>query len=249
MKNAVKGLLHRFGYQIIRLDSRIEIDSAWGPNILIYALEDLARKSRDPLTIVQIGANDGSDQDPLVSFLHTHDCKAILIEPMDHPFSILQELYSEHPTIHAVQAAVSDRPGIMDIHYIVDASENPDLTLFSSLDRSTVQRNLRAVQAERSGYDDHRIATKTLQTRTLGSILSEHAMENVDAVIVDVEGFDHKIVQGFLNDGVEPRIIRFEYCNLSRQDFNATRDLLLAKGYEIVRSGIDIYCQKVGLLR
>ena len=92
MKDLIKRLLRHSGYEVTRLDSRIEVDCAWGPNVLLFALDELA--ARDPakrLNVVQIGANDGSDQDPLQSFLLDRNCEAILIEPMDQPFAALSE--------------------------------------------------------------------------------------------------------------------------------------------------------------
>lgn len=249
VKDQLKGFISRLGYTVTNLDSLIEIDCAWGPNILIYALEDLARRSPERLKIVQIGANDGSDQDPLQPFLNAHACDAILIEPMDHPYASLSDRYRGVSHIRTLQAAISDAPGVMQMHYVVNGSGEPDLTLYSSFDLETVQRNLASSQARDPALKDHSIRSRTLEARTLGSVLDEFGFQGVDAVVVDVEGFDHRIVTSFLNDGIEPRIIRFEYCNLTRREFNALRDLLLKKNYEIVRTGIDIYCQKAGLLR
>jgi FkbM family methyltransferase len=249
VKDVIKSLAGRLGYEITRLDSHIEIDSPWGPNILLYALNDLAQHSSDPLTIVQIGANDGSDQDPLQPFLVTTACQAVLIEPMEHPFSRLQARYAGSPHIHTLQVAISDVPGETAFHYITDADGAPDLTLFSSFDRDTVERNLQAAKQSEPRYDGHRVETKIIEAKTLKTVLEDLGIARVDAVVVDVEGFDDSIVTSFLNDGVEPKIIRFEYCNLSRRSFRALSDLLRAKGYEISRVGIDVFCQKVGLLR
>lgn len=249
MKALGIALVGRFGYRVTRLDSRVEIDSAWGPNILLYALRDLGHQVARPLRIVQIGAHDGSDQDPLQPFLLEQDCDAVLIEPMDHPYKALSERYKDHPRIHTLQAAITDTPGTQEIFYITDAQGNPDLTLFTSFDRNTVAANLRKQQARHTGFANHNIRSQTINARTLKSVLSSHDMIEVDAVIVDAEGYDHRIVTSFLEDGIEPKIIRFEYCNLSRRNFFALRDLLRARDYEITRVGIDIYCQKTGLLR
>lgn len=249
MKKKIRRLFHSFGYTITRLDSRVEIDCAWGPNILLYALEDLANRSSKPLKIVQIGAHDGSDQDPLQPFLLGHNCEAILIEPMEHPYTALASRYCEKENIHTIQAAISDRDASMEMHYIVDEAGNPDLTLFSSFSRNTIERNLVSAQESNPNLRGHRIRSKVIKARTLKSVLRDYGMQSVDAIVLDTKGLDHKIVQSFLNDGVEPRIIRFEYCNLSLRDFDYIKNILLGKGYEIARVGIDIYCQKVGLLR
>lgn len=247
MKRAIRRLARGLGYEIARLDSLVEIDSPWGPNILLYALRDLAARRAEPLKIVQIGAHDGSDQDPLRAYLAAHDCRALLIEPMDVPYAALAQRYADVPGVHVLQTAISDRNGAMEMHYIADERGEPDLTLFSSLDRGTVERNLRSRGRPSSG--EYRILSREIAVRTLRSVLEEHRMEDPDAVVLDTEGFDARIVKDFLNDGVEPKVIRFEYCNLSRRDFGEVRALLVDRGYEIVRSGIDIYCQKAGLLR
>lgn len=250
MKNLIKRLLRHSGYEVTRLDSRIEVDCAWGPNVLLFALEELAaRNPAKRLNVVQIGANDGSDQDPLQSFFLDRNCEAILIEPMDQPFAALSAKYRGKDNLHTLQAAISERDETMDMHYIVDGAGEPALTLFSSLDRDTVERNLASAKREDATLADHSIRTKAIAARRLRSVLGEFAMQDVDAVVVDTEGFDHKIVRSFLEDGVEPQIIRLEYCNMSRRDFYALRELLLARGYEIARVGIDLYCQKGGLLR
>lgn len=249
MKKILRGLAARFGYTIGRWDARVEVESISGPNLLLYALQDLAGRSPGPLRVVQIGANDGSEEDPLQEFLSRDDCEAILIEPMDHPFAVLAERYAGRPSIRTVQAAISDKPGVMEMHYIADAEGTPALTLYSSFDLGTVERNLAVRQKGNPDLSGHRIRTKTIQARTLKDILTEFDFGDVDAVVVDAEGFDHRIVGGFLRDGVEPRIIRFEYTNLTIREFSDIRRLLKDKGYEIARVGIDMYCQKAGLLR
>lgn len=217
--------------------------------MLLHALRDLGHQMARPLRIVQIGAHDGSDQDPLQPFLLEQDCDAVLIEPMDHPYKVLSERYKDHPRIHTLQAAITDTPGTQEIFYITDAEGKPDLTLFTSFERKTVEANLRKQQARQADFADHEVRSKTITARTLKSVLSNHDMVEIDAVIVDCEGYDHRIVTSFLEDGIEPKIIRLEYCNLSRRNFFALRDLLRARNYEIARVGIDIYCQKAGLLR
>lgn len=248
MKKHIKQFFHSFGYEVTKLDSRIEIDCAWGPNILLYALNELASCTKGNLKIIQIGANDGDDQDPLVPFLNSRDCDAILIEPMDQPYATLKERYSNSSHINTLQAAIGDAAGVMDIFYIVDGLGEPDLTLYSSLDYGKVARIL-AGRKEQARFKDHSIRSKQVEIKTLGSVLEAFNFYDVDAIVVDVEGFDHRIVKNFLSQGIEPKIIRFEYCNMKRRDFYKIRSLLLEKEYEIVRVGVDIYCQKKGLLR
>lgn len=248
MKKRIKQLLYSLGYEICKLDSRVEIDCAWGPNVLLFALNELASSTQEKLKIVQIGANDGGNQDPLVPFLQSHDCDAILIEPMDQPYAALAERYSNSRHVQSLQAAIGDSAGVMDMYYIVDASGEPDLTLYSSLDHAKVARIL-AGRIKQTCYKHHSIRSKQVEIRTLGSVLDEFGFSEVDVVVVDVEGFDHRIVSNFLSQGIEPKIIRFEYCNMTKRNFHELRSLLLAKEYELVRVGIDIYCQKKGLLR
>ncbi|MEP2530242.1 FkbM family methyltransferase [Shimia sp.] len=249
MKTLVKKLLTAAGFSVTRLGSRVEIDSAWGPNILDYALKELAARTDRPLKIVQVGAHDGSDHDPLQQFLLDNECRALLIEPMDAPFAVLAARYAGVDAITTTQIAIHDSPATLDMHYIVNGDGAPDLTLFSSFDHATVAHNLMVRQREDDALKDHHILSKPIKADRLKSVMDASGFQQVDAIVVDAEGLDYKIVTSFLADGVLPDIIRFEYCNLSRRDFNDLRQVLSAHGYEIVRAGVDIYCQKEGLLR
>ncbi|NCQ23941.1 MAG: hypothetical protein COW54_14525 [Rhodobacteraceae bacterium CG17_big_fil_post_rev_8_21_14_2_50_63_15] len=249
MKQIAKDLLDKLGYAVINLNSFVETDCKWGPNILVYALNDLSTRQSKPLKIVQIGANDGSEDDPLEQFLARNDCTAILIEPMDHPFAALKEKYLHRDNIHTVQSAINDIAEDLIIHYIADGSGKPDLSVYSSTDRDLVETHLNWQKQNHSGLERHTVLSKAIRAETVKSVLERFDMTAVDAIVVDAEGLDHKIVQGFLRDGIEPKIIRFEFRNMSRRNFHETRAMLLERGYEIARSGIDIYCQKAGLLR
>src|SRR5690606_23513282 len=69
-------------------------------------------------TFLQVGANDGQRNDPIVDFIARFDWKGTLIEPRSTFVRCLSERYAENAEIRVVQAAIAESAGAMCLYSI-----------------------------------------------------------------------------------------------------------------------------------
>ncbi len=83
----------------------------------------------------------------------------------------------------------------------------------------------------RSRIDEHRgsIESITVATRTLDSILQQHAADAVDVITIDVEGNELAVLHGLTLERWQPRVLIIEDNSLCRDP--SVRDYLAQHGY------------------
>jgi FkbM family methyltransferase len=199
-----------------------------------------------PQMIVQIGANDGIRFDPISALIkHRRRWRVLFVEPIPSVFERLVRNFGRSHKFMFECSAVGATCGSSSFYYLAeDAQQNARVWhewfgLVGSLDRSHVVRNL--------GSEAARLDKFIVETRvpvvTLEALLDKWKIESVDALVVDAEGHDWKIVRQALEIELKPDVILFEHVNLSdteRQD--ACR--MLDSEYSVEDVGIDYLCVK-----
>ncbi|MFW6012071.1 MAG: hypothetical protein ACOC92_00005, partial [bacterium] len=104
MKHHLKTLLGLFGLEI-RRKGRFPASF----DLLEVVLEVMA-SSWDMLNVVQVGANDGSHDDPIHNFLiDRRDCTAaLLVEPQPEIIPYLEKAYAGHPNVSIFNGAIGE---------------------------------------------------------------------------------------------------------------------------------------------
>jgi FkbM family methyltransferase len=177
-------------------------------------------------TILQVGACDGTNSDPV----HDHVIKgsrcAILIEPNPFAFARLQKTYAGIPNVTLIQAAIGERDGEADLHRVKKTAKmdsEVDWTLqFASFSRTHVVRH---------GVKPDEIERITVPCRSLSSLVAELGLTKIDLLQIDAEGFDATVVRMALRLPMRPDCINFEHAHLRREDRQPLFDLLKAYGY------------------
>lgn len=198
-----------------------------------YVLEESGRlakaEGRVP-TFVQIGANDGVTDDPLTKFITEEGWKGILVEPIASAFANLKANYAGVPDLRFVNAAVSEKDGKATIF----TSANSRM---ASLDKG---------HASRGGKDDIQGEEVTLLSpRTLFEM---HGLSRVDALVIDAEGFDGRILRAIDFRSFTASVIVWESHNLG-PDGAATTDYLRREGYSVVAMHADSVAVRRDLFR
>ncbi|MEM6883637.1 MAG: hypothetical protein AAF571_01300, partial [Verrucomicrobiota bacterium] len=103
----------RFGYHIQRIDRKPHISA----NAIELALALTRSNSPNPV-IVQIGAFDGSFQDPLKDVLDSEDNygKAVLVEPQPTAVSRLKSTYQKHTKVMIEPSVVGVQEGTSTLY-------------------------------------------------------------------------------------------------------------------------------------
>lgn len=190
---------------------------------------------RNPPCVVQIGASDGSLNDPLVDFLASSDCRAVLVEPLPEAFRQLSGRHAARPGIVCRQVAIDIVAGIRPLYTITDDCPymGGQLTSFS---RDHLLKN---------GVKPRHIKMIEVPTMPLSQILKEEGIKSIDLFQVDTEGFDDVIVQMALELECPPRFINFEHLHLPKEaEANLLQDLQ-SGGYSWVKSHWDTLAWKL----
>ncbi len=178
------------------------------------------------LTFLQIGAFDGVGEDDLRSLIVTHKLRGILVEPQPSAFARLQQTYRNQPNVTLLQAAIAEQEGSRD--------------LFCKLGEASMAASFDREHLRRHGIADSEIVAEPVACHTIESALRIAGLANVDLIQIDAEGYDWQIIRSIDFNRIRPRIIRFEYRNLSPRDGDACLAHLAAQGYRFILESRDI---------
>lgn len=196
------------------------------------------------MTILQVGACDGVNNDPIHHCVTRASTRAILIEPNPLAFSRLRQTYSGLPNVTLVQAAIGERDGEAYLYRVKStgiSDEEIDLTLqLASFSREHLEYH---------GKKAHEIERIAVPCRTLASLVDELGLEKIDLLQIDAEGFDANVVRMALSMPILPDCINFEHIHLPNADRRTLFDLLKASGYALGYDDWNILALRETLLK
>lgn len=185
---------------------------------------ELLRNPR--LTFLQIGAFDGVGEDDFRSLIVAHKLRGVLVEPQPSAFARLQQTYRNQPNVTLLQAAIAEQEGSRNLY-----CKRGEASMAASFDREHLRRH---------GIADGDIVAEPVSCHTIESALRAGGLTNVDLIQIDAEGYDWQIIRSIDFNRLRPRIIRFEYRNLSPRDGDACLTHLAAQGYRFILESRDI---------
>lgn len=224
-------LLKKLGYKLSRDYRWPEING----NLLVLGFALLQARRKGTIRVLQIGAFDGHDCDPLLEVLQNENVSAILVEPQKIPYERLVERYTNNPRICLINAAVAEHDGVVKL-YVPGSATSPTASLISQHYR-------------RFGSDTKQVREIEVPSVSVGSLVSRFRGEGLDLLQVDTEGMDYQILEWFFNAGVEPKVLNFESLHLSKAERLASRRLLNASGYWWIESDQDTFALKESLVK
>jgi FkbM family methyltransferase len=207
-------LIHRIlaltPYELRRRQGELALPDGKMDNIqlaLAYYLE-----SQTNPTFIQIGAGDGVSSDPTHDFVKRGQMKAVLVEPIEHSFRRLKDVYKGVPNVSFVQAAIAKHDGEACLYKVkegarsIDAYWSPQLASFSS------------AHLLKHGVAASDIVEVKVPALTLASLIAKCGLESIDILQVDTEGFDGEIVKMALDLPRVPECINFEHVHLNAEE-------------------------------
>ena len=155
---------------------------------------------KELITLVQIGANDGVDHDPVREIVYSDSrIKGLLVEPQQGAFSRLQQTYKpliESGRVSLLNKAVFERECRVKLYK--NAAENGTDGHSSFL----LRQNDPYTHFQDDVYEEVDAITVT-QLLTI-------ANSPIDVLVVDTEGYDSTIVQCLLDTRSRPGVLFFE---------------------------------------
>lgn len=166
-----------------------------------FNLRAFADSCPKPITLVQIGANDGRMADPVFPYLSKGGWQGVRIEPHPLYFSELTALHANQPEFQLFNVAISDEPGQMELFHLNEAARDRyprGLRGCASLGRDRMEDALRRGSRRRKvQIEDGDIVSTRVEVRRLDAVLAEAGIRQADILVIDVEGHEINVLNSF----------------------------------------------------
>jgi FkbM family methyltransferase len=186
----------------------------------------------DDFFFIQIGSNDGIVHDPLYRHVLRNHWNGILIEPVKYYFELLQSNYAGSSHLVFENIAISERDGYRDFFRIREGLDFlPQWTKgLGSFNRDVLMKH-RWVIPDIQQF----LVQEQVECLCFASLLKRHAVEKIDLIMIDTEGYDFEIIKQFDFTDVRPRAIVYEHKHFARRDRLSCERLLKDQAYRLHR--------------
>lgn len=201
--------------------AKLEFDPSW-------ILSHLARNKKK-VCFIQIGANDGESNDPIRDYILNNQWTGLLVEPDPDLFNKLRQNYADQGELKFLNAAIgSGQP--MDF-YSVDALAPGAPAWASNL--GSFNKDVILSHGESWPTMDGHLRKRRIDTITPDQMFSELGTQNVDLLIMDVEGYEWEILQRIDLRRNDIGCIYYENKHLPRQTHEKVVKYLADNGYAV----------------
>jgi FkbM family methyltransferase len=211
-----------------------------GPNKSDHSIENyLAKflKNNSDVFFIQIGSNNGINNDPLRKFITSYSLKGILIEPVKYIFDELRQNYAGNKNLIFENIAVAESDGVRPF-YRLKKIDGRTLPIWYDQLGSFLLDVILKHKEEIPDIEEH-IIKEEINCLTFQSLISKHNIKKVDIIHIDTEGFDFEIIKLIDFSLIKPSILIYEHKHLSTEDIYKSTQLLNEVGYSIIEDGSD----------
>ena len=220
---------------------------------LLDLIENEYESELSNFTILQIGANDGVQDDLIRPLITKYNLKSHLVEPIKEHYENLCSNYIHFSNVKCHNLAISDIDGekiMTTIEYdeslptwckglsTFDTTRN-FLGGFGGYQLKDDLRNSELFNKIKNGRTEIIVSTKTLNT-----FLTENEIDSIDVFVTDAEGHDFIIFNQLDFSKYSPKFIILETHTLSQRDKNVIVKKLVDNGYDILESSWDTISEK-----
>jgi FkbM family methyltransferase len=206
----------------------------------IAEFTSLFSKSREKITVVQIGANDGIHNDPIHRFIKRDNWHGVLLEPQKYVFEkYLSPLYKKTNGIVTLNAALDVKDGSKPV-YKISFSNSRWAHGLTSFNRSVIEEAVRsgyvARQAIKEGSilpekpEDY-IEEEQVECISTQSLVKRFRLDKIDWLQIDTEGFDFEIIMMFNIKATNPEVIVYENLHFPDKQKEDCLSYLRNNGY------------------
>lgn len=206
--------------------------------------------------LVQVGGNDGSQDDPVRSIiLNNPRIRAWILEPIPKYFRQLQEGYKDVPRVTCVCAAMSDTTGTAEINF-VDWDESMPLWVKGCSSFHTDKNVLSGfgniglttkMEPEFMAKLDGLVSKLTVPTISLNDFIEQQQIPRVDVWITDTEGHDWVISRQWMSrpSGETPKVMFMEHHTLYPEEKTEMFKFFSDTGYGYTELGFDVLATRI----
>lgn len=229
VKRAIKGLLHRFGYDIVRRGENCD-----APFNLLELVVRAYVSTHEQFYFVQVGANNGIRGDNLYPLVLSYHLRGLLVEPLPDQFEELRRNYATEPQVRFENCAIANEEDGRPLYRFRRAAAVPDWAYgMASFDKRHLTKFKDTAALGRY------IEVIPVPTMTFASLMAKHGIDHVSLLQIDTEGYDYEILKMVFAAGVSPPIINFEHQHLRGSDLVTCKQALVKNQYRYVNYGRD----------
>lgn len=228
------GLDTRLGHHLAQV--RAWLPPSPTPHVMPELVRAFARTIRQP-RVLQIGANDGQDYDPLRRHLRLGRWHAWLLEPVPDIHRRLVENTRFLGRVTALNLAIGPEDGWLPFYRVTPARPGevvpPWYDKVGSFDRELIVDLARLWEPIVDRIEKTEVECVTVET-----LLDRYPIGVPDLVHVDAEGFDGQILGQIHDVGLRPGLLFYEHAHLAAET-EPTADRLRSSGYSLFVEGMD----------
>lgn len=191
--------------------------------------------------LMQIGAHNGSFDDPFVERIEEQAWSAILVEPQVRPFEELAARHAANPDVECVHAAIGAAAGSMTL-WRADLQEQPEFgSAIASTKPDQVRREVRRCLGS-SAARSVQLVKEEVPVITLDELFdrTSTAPDSIGLFATDTEGYDAHIVRSLISDyQVRPPIIQWEHLHVDAAETAQLNSGLGQIGYNVLQTHKD----------
>ncbi|WP_296619084.1 FkbM family methyltransferase [Marivirga sp.] len=203
---------------------------------------DQLSKSLGQIFVIQVGANDGINRDPIHKFVKRDGWHGLLIEPQPDVFRYqLFPLYMRDEGIFMENIAIGDKISLMDMYKISFTRERwaTGLTTFhrpvlqDKVDSGRVAEIAKENGIKAPARKEDFIDTLKVESKTFDFLRAKYQIKEVDVLQIDVEGFDYEVIKMYDLSQNKPKVVVFESRHLEHQDYEEAEQYFRDNGFLI----------------
>lgn len=192
---------------------------------------------------IEIGANDGEQEDHLHSMITSSRWQGVMVEPVPYVFERLRANYAGVAGVEFANVAITDRDGSLPFYYLAPSEDYASEGLpqwydgIGSFSREAVLDHARLIRDI-----EQRMVETTVPCLTFESLCAEHELDRIDLLLIDTEGHDFEILKHIDFTQWHPTVVIYEHFHLSPGDRQECRSMLESAGYLTLTEGFDTWC-------
>lgn len=195
---------------------------------------------------IQIGSNDGFQNDPIHKFIKKNNWNGIMIEPQQKAFNILNSVYKKNKitVLNKAIDTINQKRKLYKLSFS-DARWASGLSSFNKShleamikDGSLISQIKKENVTPPENSNDY-ITFDLVDCINFETLISTYSIQKIDLMHIDTEGYDFQIIKNFDFKKIHPKVILFEKTHLSDADYKECRSLLELIGYKLTDYNAD----------
>jgi FkbM family methyltransferase len=209
----------------------VDGNSIWLEEFIPMDCSELLKSLCQPnMKFIQVGANDGRNDDNIYRFIKKYNWKGLLIEPIPSSFEQLKKNYQSRRH-NLIFENVAIHPSRKRIGFYVPKKNNEKM-------RASVKFPLPG----RRKLTRKQVKKINVPACTLDELIEKHSLFDFQWLHVDAEGYDYHVLKTCDLSRYLPKVIVYEHAHL--RDRKECKKYIESLGYTIKNYKLDNVCVK-----